>query len=141
MEFNRTKFSQDLKAKRGDLSLREVGLVTGVPISTLSRLEGRHTNPDLINLIILCRWMGRAITDYVCEYDIVEPEVKKRYFIVFFIGNKDGLTDQGSLYTVVDDGYLNNNTVCNFLMETYSDVSITNFIELTEQDYNDFTKY
>lgn len=49
-------FSDLIRAKRGDRSLREVANASGVSISTLSRVE-RGAIPDVNTFLALCDWL------------------------------------------------------------------------------------
>ena len=65
--FDIQRFSSCIKAKRGDLSLRDVATSSNVSISTLSRLE-RGYEPDLSTLMAICDWLQMSVSCFLkCE--------------------------------------------------------------------------
>lgn len=87
---------------------------------------------------VKCYW-AKTITDLpkievTTYYNIKQPEKKERYFIVFWIkAIQNGFT-VGNNLTVTDGKYFNTN----IWAQDYPDAIITNIIELSESDYNDF---
>lgn len=68
---------------------------------------------------------------------------KKRYFIVFYIGGVGTLTVTGQMNFIVYGGYLERSEVIKQICETtegLEDAVLTNIIELSEADYNDWIK-
>ena len=55
--FNARLFASMLRARRGEMSLRQVEDFAGVSPSTLSRAENGKT-PDVITFATLCGWLG-----------------------------------------------------------------------------------
>lgn len=68
-----------------------------------------------------------------------------RYFIAFFIASSDNRRMTGNIATKTGGEYLNSVDIRKDIEEEFEedearDVVITNIIELSEQDYNDWIK-
>lgn len=75
----------------------------------------------------------------ISEYFTTEPPKKERYFIVFFNGNPD----IGYLECITTDGgYISQTQALGAITEYvgYEDHTITNIIELNQQDYESWNK-
>lgn len=58
-----TKLAKNLRAMRGDKSLKEFGRKTGISYATLSRIESQQQNVSLDTLEQLCLSMKCSISD------------------------------------------------------------------------------
>lgn len=56
--FDAQELGKQVRAKRGNRSLRSIEAEVGIPIATLSRIENARLLPDYHNLGIICRWLG-----------------------------------------------------------------------------------
>lgn len=66
-QFNQTKFSLALRAKRGKQKLRYAEAESGISIATLSRIERGYT-PDMNTLLLLCDWLEMPFAKFlVCD--------------------------------------------------------------------------
>ncbi|MCC7206029.1 MAG: XRE family transcriptional regulator [Anaerolineae bacterium] len=62
--FKLHELAADVRAKRGERSLRDVAEETQISIATLSRVENAKMPPDFHNFGILCHWLDRRPQDY-----------------------------------------------------------------------------
>jgi hypothetical protein len=82
----------------------------------------------------------KAIKEFIKEN--IKKETNKRYFIVFYNGNRGSEGSIGNILFDTENGFLSLNTVVKLIKENINltECVITNIIELTEQDYNDWIK-
>ena len=65
--FDAEAFGKALKYKRtiqNNYSIRDVGDITGVPNSTISRIE-RGKPSEMKIILIVCDWLGKSICDFI----------------------------------------------------------------------------
>ena len=60
---NLDRLANSVRTRRGSSSLEEAAEESGVPTSTLSRIENRDMNPSLNTFAMLCDWMDMPM-DY-----------------------------------------------------------------------------
>jgi hypothetical protein len=75
--FDYKKFSDDInnKLKYGD-TLRPISRIIGIGLSTFHRIvkyDGKSTM-SIDNVIKICNWLEKPITDYVLEYKIEKED-------------------------------------------------------------------
>jgi hypothetical protein len=70
VRFNGELFAKDVRAKRGERSMREIEKEIGIPIATLSRIENGKI-PDAHNFGIFWNWLGENPSKY---YIILNPD-------------------------------------------------------------------
>jgi len=71
----------------------------------------------------------------------VKSVEKKRYFIVFYKGVANGYSITGHLTKISHDGYINQNNILAQIKEPDPLLkwALTNIIELSEQDYHNYS--
>lgn len=65
--FNSVLFSQSIRERRADRSLRDVvPEIRGISVSTLSRIENGH-KPDVDTFVAACEWMNASLDSFLAE--------------------------------------------------------------------------
>jgi transcriptional regulator with XRE-family HTH domain len=70
------KLARLVRAKRGEIGLRELARATGISASTLSRVESGKIG-DLDTFLRLCRWLGASPESFMREEIAIDPDLEK----------------------------------------------------------------
>lgn len=73
--FDAHLFAAAVRARRGDLGLRDAAAATGVSAATLSRLENGET-PDMETFLVLTTWTGWPVAAFLRPADQARDTVQ-----------------------------------------------------------------
>lgn len=75
LSMNRQRFGAALRARRGDLTIRDAAEQVGTNIKSYHAAERGHTEPSVVTMGKLCAWLDRDIWDFFDDVAEEQPVV------------------------------------------------------------------